>query len=355
MVGNTANRTAEIKAGTFAVVNTNGNLDATLVDDTNVGVSFSKQDEGDAKNNKVDQKTNYTLTDASLDIASATSDVVIPNVPRDQVKNVVALSELSESAPNLRDTNIFSAFKWDITFTLSFPQGATKDVGLFFNASESWAHTAFVAKENDESDGNVYSDAACTSVVANETALTAGKTYYRLGPSVEYVASPLNVGSTAYGFRMAFIPKTIAGASEGYGKVWSPFRANNAGGCTYIEGATEEVTALPGSPASYTTKTVKGTGGSVTAYTELASGKGLIDPNTTNKIVPNNSAINAATALSTYENYLGFFDCPANGGNVSMTYTIVVWYEGTDISIVPEATVFEQVTTSLTFGVADLA
>ena len=187
MVKNTANRTATVTAGEFAVVKTGGSLSHALSNGVGVNVNGVEP-----TNHNVYQKTNYKLTDASLDIASATSDVVIPDLPRSKVAYTTALSSLSESAPNLRDTNTFSAFKWDITFTLSFSETATKNVGLFFDAANSWAHIAYKAKEGDKSDGLYYTKADLSGApVENNANLTADTLYYRAAPKTAYVAEEL--------------------------------------------------------------------------------------------------------------------------------------------------------------------
>ncbi len=354
----TATRMATFNAGTFAVVNTNTNLAYDL--SNGIGVTVTGRDAAYDDDQYIANKDNYTLTDASLDITADNPNVVVPDDPREKVAHNIALGSLSEAAYNLREEGgsgasaykILSAFAWDVTFKVTFPSTSQKNVGLFFNLTDSFARVAYKAKSGDKaSDANWYTDTALsTGNLAAEASMVEGTTYYRATPQVGYTDAS-HPGSTGYGFRMAFVPKTVSGTSEGYGKVWSPFRNSSTGGAAkFIDGVAEGAALT--TETSYTVNSVKMTNSARAAYA-FTNNVVLMDASATQKDVPDNSAKTTATAL-TCENYLGMFACDP-GHDVEMTFTCVVWYEGTDPSITKDATIFESVTTSLTFGVADLA
>ena len=381
MVESTANRTAKIDAGNFAVINTNGNLAVSL----NNGKGVNVADAGDT--HTVSNKANHLLTDASVDVTTSDYNVVIPDDSRSNVNRVVAMSSIDDTTTtgnNIREINgdnkILSVFKWDITFTVTFPSADSKDVGLFFDLSKSWAHTYNEYTGTATAD-KYYTDAACATAVTAGTTLSGS--YYTKTPKIEdnYVPEVLYTdaeeaaaagkevgdvkteasgthGSTAYGFRMAFLPKTVAGTNdEAYAKVWSPFRdAEDNGGCKFID-ATESMTSLPiamPDGVDYSTATIKGKNAT---FTEATLTKGVLMDASETAGVPLNGAKNnddtEGSALYDSINYLGFF----KGGTVrdaSITFTCVAWYEGTDLSISHDARVFETVATSLAFGVSDL-
>ena len=115
--------------------------------------------------------------------------------------------------------------------------------------------------------------------------------------------------------------------------------------------------------AAYSTETTKLTGhdgSAVVASATAGEDKVLIDSNC-NEAIPANKAVSDTTALSGKANYLGYFGLNP-GKSVSITYTCVAWFDGTDTDAVADgganitsnATDFETMVTSMKFGVSNL-
>lgn len=129
---------------------------------------------------------------------------------------------------------------------------------------------------------------------------------------------------TAKGFRMAIVPD----ASAEKAKVFADLQ--ESGKCKYVAG----------------TDNYAGT-----EY--VASDKDLIDINYTEALP--DSSTERATAIARPD-FLGTIAAPSAGGNVSVSYTVVCWFEGTDENIVNRNDVneYQTVAASLVFDAVDL-
>ena len=132
---------------------------------------------------------------------------------------------------------------------------------------------------------------------------------------------------TAKGFRMAFFPDTAS--TNGVAKVFADLQTNAK--CSYVNG-------------------MDNYGG--TAY---ASGS-LIDSSWDNALPDDETA--RATAIARND-YLGYFAAPATPSadpNVSLSYYVVAWFEGTDENIINRdlASEYQTVITKLVFDAVDI-
>lgn len=346
----TANRTATITAGEFAVVNTNSNLEVTLSNGIGVNV--------DSANKIITQKNKKTLTDSSFDHTVDSRTVVVPDASRQTVGQLLAFNQYSEAnflrsgTVDADKTGVFTAFAWDITFSITFPGGAVYDMGLFLDLSASYAHekvtfaNGYAYTANDAGDYKKNADLSGDTVtIPNSGSSTQDQTLYKATPD-----------ATGKGFRLAFIPKTVAGANDiGYAKVWAP---NQIGANTkFVD--TDTPTALAvGNPlregAAYGTNTMKITNGSASVE-NLGAAKVLMasDVNNTDA-VPQDHAQTHAASRDGNANYLGFMKLNP-GATSSMTFTCLAWYEGTDPEIVAAATNFEKIVLGMKFAAVELA
>lgn len=352
----TANRTATITAGNFAVVKTGGDLSVTL--GSGVGVAAGNID----NSTKTISGLAGSLTDASFNHTNA--KVVVPNSGKTKVLEAVALGDGQFANKMVRDTNIYSAITWDMTFSVTFPSTTANllDLGLFLdtNHAETYAHEV-VSVEIGDSLAGLYNNVACTGDPIDSGTADATGTYYRKVPT-----------ATGLGFRLAFVPTNIASSGTlttniGYTKVWAPNRTWNA---TQASSQTAYVSAATGAdlPADIqhatnydhnTSKLSYDTSeyalGAATAGADAGSQKVLMD--SANKTaIPNDSVKTATNALSDCPNYLGIFKAES-GVTISMTFTCVAWYEGTDAMITNAGAELglQTMATSLHFGVTDLA
>ena len=355
-----ANRAATVTAGEFAVVNTSSNLSVTL--GAGEGTSVTT-DSGET--HTIGVTNGYKLTDASFDHTSLTEDIIAPDISGTKVGQVIALEDadaaLSPTEGNLvRDgaNQVFTAFTWDMTFTVEFGASALNDVGLFLDLSsdESYMHCKKSLAAGTEVTANqYYSDPACTTPIEAGTLESATTAYY---------IAPVETGKA---FRIAFVPTAIGGTGEetsiAYTKVWA--ENEDAAHCGFVDGlaanaalartgytvqsGTIETTALSGNTSTASTSVVN----------DLVSGTVLMDSVATSLTVPGNGAKTHAEALAENANYLGMFKLDA-GKSVSLTFTCVAWFDGTDTlenygHIVNNATNFETVVSSMRFGVSNLA
>ena len=338
----TANRTATITAGEFAVVNTNSNLAVTL--NNGVGVTCSE-------NTTVTQKANHTLTDSSFDHTDTTLPVIVPDSSRTTIASkVTSYSEanfLRSGTVGDSAVGVYSAFAWDITFTITFPGAAIYDMGIFLDLSASYAHEKYVVANGHQytaaDAGTYYTDAACTT---GEVSKTAGNT--QSGDATYYKPAP---DATGKGLRLAFVPKTVAGANDiAYAKIIAPNQASDD--VKFIDNPTIDA-AIPAGTSYSSGATVKMTNN--TASTETIANKVLIanDLNNTDT-VPADHAKTHASALAQNANYLAFMKLNA-GNSTSITFTCLVWYEGTDPTIVAAADNFETMVLGLKFAAVELA
>ena len=359
----TAQRTAYISAGDFAVVNTKGNLQYEL--GAGLGTTLGVN-EGDYSVKTIAGKT---LTDASFDHITSDHFIFAPDVSGTKVGKKVGLEDATfdndENTGIQRDNeDIYSAFTWDITFKLSVPSSATNDIGLFFSANEAKmakvvtlpAATVIAANEYYYSDvdcktrvtgtlaeektlyapehiavdfaanaaipaDTYYSDAACTSAYAGRGETGDAMTVYAKN-GVEF--------DTGIGFRIAFV-----GTTETYTttRVWSDLQSSDNAKHVLAAAAVNDELAASGKTASYVSP----------ALIDKALDA---DPETLTGVRTNytNSPL-----------YLGHFAKAQAGSTVELSFTCVAWFEGTDPHIVNNPdTVYEVMASYLAFETIDL-
>ena len=344
----TANRTFNFTAGEFAVVNTKNNLNAVLA--SGIGTTADNED------HKVDVNASYTLTDASFDHTSLTEDIIIPNDEGLEVLRVVNLGSAIIGTTNtgnamFRETNVYSAFTWDATFSLTFSTSETQKVGLFLDLSDAdtYVHEKVVYGSTHTfttaDAGTYYTNAACTEGAVTKAAgdTIADGTYYQEVPN-----------DTGKAFRIAIVPKTMADGCFGVTKVWAPNQTT--GNCKFVDGKEPNDSLDPDVYAgtAYSTATTSKTGSAAIAAQAVGTDKVLMASGDAS-IVPADGAKSSTTALSDCTNYIGYFN-PNPGNTVELTYTFVAWYEGTDPNTTNDKdTVYETVVASLQFGISKLS
>ncbi|MBQ7244105.1 MAG: hypothetical protein IJS52_07885 [Bacilli bacterium] len=342
----TANRTFAMTAGEFAVINTKNNLACVLAG----GVGT------EATTTSITTKTNYILTDASFDHTETTHNIVIPNEDGDKIARIVALANADEGSENSGNhmfrqngtgsQKIFSAFTWNLTFTVTFAAAETQDLGLFLDLSSAntYVHEKFEGKVGDDGTG-VYTDAKCTAAatVDGSGKLTAAGTYYKVAPD-----------DTGKAFRLALVPTNVSVESYGVTKVWAKNQTNAKS--FFIDGGIVDAAVTTGSGTAYgtaTTKATKPTADLVPAAETAGSGKVLMASGDASAI-PADLGKTSTTALSDCSNYLGYFKNNP-GDTATLTYTAVAWYEGTDENITTAVdTIYETVVVGMEFGTAKL-
>ena len=339
----TANRTATITAGEFAVVKTADDLSVTL----GSGIGTTATNPVAPATPYITVNSGYKLTDASFDHTAYSAPilpVVTPNVPRTKVLKNTALASIS-AEEMLRGTNTYSAFTWTMTFTVSFSESASKKQGLFIDLSDAATYmhekVTFTAAQAAAIEGTtgLYTNEACTTAADAAEHPAADTTYYRLAPD-----------HTGKAFRIAFVPTAITtsgAACMGYTKVWADNEGSAEGEGKFVDGvaAGNDLNAV-----AYGTATTSYNG---TAFAEAAAGSGkVLMKSGDNSGIPDDGTLSSTTALSGNSNYLGYFAADP-GKNVSITYTCVAWYDGTHPEIVGTATDFERVVASMKFGVAE--
>ena len=150
----------------------------------------------------------------------------------------------------------------------------------------------------------------------------AGKSSFTVSDAAE--------AATAKGFRMAIVPKTIPGTSFGRATVFADLQDDSL--CKYVADTSD--TTLGG-----------------TAY--VANDYDLIDKDYATAL-PEEGALEKANALKRAD-YLGFFKF-SSGAQITLTYTVVAWFEGTDPEIVnrtaPE--LYQSVVSKLNFEAINL-
>ena len=199
----TANRTANIDSGTYAVVKTTSNLVCEVKD--GLGTSATDNDPGVTDVVAVDGK----LTDGSFDHAGSNNYIFAPDGTGTKVGNRYALASATEGNLTRGETTdgdtIFTAVTWEIEFSLEFGSAVSNDVGLYLDL----AHSSFT-------------------------------------PSGSAAASGQQ--DTSKGFRMAFIPKGTNSAN-GNKRVFADLQT--AANCTYVGGEPTQGTALEGTETAY--------------------------------------------------------------------------------------------------------
>ena len=199
----TANRTANINAGTYAVVKTTSNLDCSVAD--GLGTTTTDNAAGVTDVVAVDGK----LTDGSFDHAGSNKYIFAPDGTGTKVGSRYALASATEANLTRGETSdgdtIFTAVTWEVTFSLEFGSAVSNSVGL-------------------------YLDLANSSFTPSGSAAASGQQ------------------DTSKGFRMAFVPK---GTNASNGKTHIFADLQTAANCTYVGGEPTNGTALAGTETSY--------------------------------------------------------------------------------------------------------
>lgn len=409
----TANRTFKMTAGDFAVVNTKNNLQATLAAGIGTALGNPASGEYNIKlggaYSLTDASFNHNST--TLDIVEPDSEgLAIDDIIG--LSAAVADSSLVLRETNIYSVftwditfkiSFSSGTGGDIGLYFNVANSLAREVETVTVAHTDnyWEGTWYTSVDGTEvavpSAGNYqqyvakggeaktgwFTNTACDDAVATDT-LTKGSTYYRPGYPVGsfYKAQPDDTGK---GFRLAFVPVDIPEDSMGYTRVWAPHQTS--GNAKYIN--TNSVAAYSDSETyavgayvmqagkMYKCKTaVESAEAFNAAKWELAplADKAVAYSNTTsfttstgtptrtvdatgNPImvsggsytVPDQASPEAKSAALARANYLGFFH-KAAGETVELKYTCVVWYEGTDPTIVnTESTIYETMATALEF------
>ena len=197
----TANRTAQIDAGTYAVVKTTSDLTCTVENVVGTTATNSASTHTIAVNGK--------LSDASFDHVGSNHYIYEPDSGL-TIKKRTALASASASnmsrgqipISSTESVEVYTAIIWKVTFTLDFSATSSTDIGLFLDLSQS-----------------------------------------KFTPSDETVASGNK--DTAKAFRMAFIPE--AASTNGVTRVFADLQT--ATNCTYVGGEPGEGTELPSGTA----------------------------------------------------------------------------------------------------------
>ncbi len=221
----TANRTANIDAGTYAVVKTTANLACKVTG--GIGTTATDNDPGVTDVIEVGGK----LTDGSFDHVGTNNYIYAPDVTGAKVGSRYSYS--SATAANLTrgetedgDT-IYTAVTWEVEFSLQFGS-AGGDIGLYLDLANS-----------------------------------------SFSPSGSEATSSQQ--DTSKGFRMAFMPKGTT-ASNGNKRVFADLQA--AAKCTYVGGEPAVNAALPAGTAYVAPALIDNSSNAAleTGYTETASG-----------------------------------------------------------------------------------
>ena len=225
----TANRTAQIDAGTYAVVKTTSDLDCTVAD----GLGTTATD--NAANDVI--AVNGKLSDASFDHANKL--IYEPESGLSVGKKIPLASATADTnsstglvrgtIPGSTAVTVYTAVTWNVTFSLDFGAVQSNDIGLFLDLSQS-----------------------------------------SFTPSNETVAS--GNWDTAKGFRMAFVPQGT-NAANGNTRVFADLQA--AAKCTYVGTQPNVGATLTGTDTSYTGKTLidnSSDAALASSYTETAAG-----------------------------------------------------------------------------------
>ena len=291
----TAQRTALVNAGTYAVVKTTSDLEVTLT--AGVGTSVN--------NNTV--TVNGKLTDGSFDHIA--KNIYVPNESGTAIATNGQIALADANATNLKrgttgtgdaEQNVYTAITFDLTFTVTFG-AANSDVALLMDNTPN--HTKFAVSDN-------------------------------------------STAKTAKGFRMAF----VAQSDDGVTKVLADLQED--ANCYYINSASADLTL----DYDYVDPDAENPvlDDSTHAGVRYVS-PALIDSATAETLptVPT-----AKATLEARKDYLGFFDHLDKDANskVSLSYKVVCWYDGTDPEIINRAAAdFQAVVATLHFEAKDIA
>ena len=316
----TASRTAQIDAGTYAVVKTSANLEVELTAGAHTSVNSGSSV----------VTVNGVLSDGSFDHTNGlvyTPSADGKSLLKDDTHDPVAISIDGEGYTDSADAllrgqtaatqgvsakNIYTAVTFDVTFTVTF--GSTSgDIALYLDNTVT---------RNDQ---NV---------------ITARKTNFRVSDNAE--------AKTAQGFRMAFYP-IGTNATSGNKRVLADLQSLN-----------ESYQTNPGeTPPEYDTRrAISYIGGDApkTAFTNggLAYADNVLIDENYEAALPTESTPRA-TAIARPD-CLGIFTFDA-GNRVQLSYRVVCWFEGTDPEIVNRRTLeeYQAVVATLNFEAIDLA
>ena len=255
----TASRTAQISAGTYAVVKTSADLECVVANGVGTTVDNTTKTVDLSGNKLTDGSFNHSTKNVYT--PDSTGKTFAPS-PKNEIslssENLATLLERGETGGK----KIYTAVTFDLTFTVSFGS-IDADVGLFLDNS------------------------------------AANKTSFKVSDDAP--------AKTATGFRMAFVQKTAPST----GSVINPVVLADlqaASGCKYIAGLTD--TTLSG--------------------TSYGASDRLIDSSYSEALPTESTARDTALARP---DCLGMFKYQ-EGTRVSLAYTVVAWFEGTDINVV---------------------
>lgn len=291
----TASRTANISAGTFAVVKTSADL-AYKVEEgagTSVDGTSTVVFDGLLTDGSVNHKTAKAYTPNESGTTYSTDDTKKEiDLTADADASAIAALETKLSRGEGKDGSatktIYTAATFKVSFTITFGSIDT-NIGLYLN-----------------------------------TKLSA--------VTVNGGADPL----TAKGFRMAFMPYSVPEGSSGKATVFAD-----------LQKTTNET-----DPTKANIKYIKDlTDTSLSGTEYVASEKDLIDTDY-NVDLPSTGTL---TDYTNRQDYLGTFKFAA-GTKVTLSYRVACWFEGTDPEIVNRATAaeYQKVAAALQFDAVNL-
>ena len=352
----TASRTAEFKAGNFAVVKTSENLAYTLT--AGAGTALANE------NKDISFDSENFLTHASYDHRN--NNILVASPDGSGITNYYGMTAIdSPTAANLKvdDLNgatakgeVYAAATWKVDFKLTFTS-ATRKVGLFVDWSKTGmaVPVSFVAGQKVNA-GVYYTDALLT----DSTKVTFADDYddgdvdthlheITEGEAKTYYIAP---AATGKGFRIGLYPIGENAAEHQQAKVIAKNQNTLGSKHLYYNPSDEELDTDDSgdlSPAeilaAYNANMEDGT-----AYTSNF----LLATDSTNKGLPAEGTAKATAAE--YASYLGDFPFAANT-EVTLSYMCVAWYEGTDENIVNQdaAVKYETIASVLAFEAINLA
>ena len=338
----TANRVYGFTAGEFAVVNTKDNLNCTLAEGFGTDVNNGSS--------SVAVETGKKLTDASFDHTDTNLPVIIPNTEGDKVASKVNLASLGSQVA--RATNTYSAFSWKGTFEVTFGATADNDVGLFFDVADpqTYVNTMYQVGSKLPSGSALAVDADVTSYYLDPACQGSHATGGAVAETKYY--APVTADTTAKGYRIAIIPTNIPANSLGLTKVWA--ENQTSANAKFIDGLAENADLGSGTAYSKTTTQNAGAGTTISARDVEGDAVAVISSDVADQALTVPSSTTAKSAALGMKNYLGFFHATANA-TVSLEFTFVAWYEGTDPCISNSAKAYDTVAVGMQFGICNLS
>ena len=275
----TANRQATISAGDYTVVKTTANLEAVVT--AGVG-TYKAGDQAITVDNGAQTPIANCLTDGSFDhiggvVYKPNGSVTAP--VGTALSSALSDHSLLERGVTATGGKIYTAVTFNVSFTVAFTS-AGDDVGLFLNVG------------------------------------TGSGTHFNYNSASDPTPS-------ATGFRMAFYANEAPTGSETVTRVVAPHQAKAS--CKYINSTISTL---------YTTVNNETTTNGV-AY-EANSAHDILDSNYMGTALPSDGGITQANA-QLRPDYLGTFKY-SRDASVTLSYTVVAWFEGTDPNIVNGAT-----------------